>query len=158
MGDVVSVSDDHEMACRCNRHPVTHWVEGGCDWNPPLLRVSFPAADGEAAILAKVTGQARALLNDHFQQLDPVILGRFLDLAWERLKVEWPYQAASLFAMSTGDFELAARIVSSMLHIGTAVTDERAAERERCAMIAERHQHVNGSGPMAIAREIRSGK
>lgn len=36
---VLPVTDDHEMACKCSRHSVTHWIEAGCP--QPSIRAHY---------------------------------------------------------------------------------------------------------------------
>lgn len=37
---VLPVTDDHQMACKCSRHSVTHWIEAGCPH--PSIRAHYP--------------------------------------------------------------------------------------------------------------------
>lgn len=81
-----------------------------------------------------VEDKVRAIINAHPSGLIPS-LSVFIEMAKERADAELPYRAASLFALSVGDYECAREVVAHMY--APAVNCAVLAERERCAKICE---------------------
>lgn len=132
------------------------WIFSRLRWNFHVKVNYHTVMVNEVEIMSEVRQQVRTLINDPIEAISEKTLDQFIGLAWDRLKMEIPYRAAALFAMSIGDSEYAREI--------TATFSEAAVlrERERCAKIADSlnaglDDHVDNA-MMLVSEKIRSGE